>query len=1189
MEDSTLQNLIIYRASRLEALLDPLLSLMDQFLPADVLAPQTLIAANPGIKKWLSGALARKRGPGGIVANVDIQLPSAWLDESTTYYLGKSAVGLQEFRNERLRWWIHALLPEIDDAGIAASLQGANAPLRKFQLADRLAHVFGQYIMYRPDWLSDWRAGRNAARDAGFQPELWRRLQKEIAAPNRAELLEQLIAHLNSGSAQVPKDPVFVFGVIHLAPAELRLLAAMSAHRPVVLFVPDPSAKYWADDTGAQKRETRFIGLPGSAEHRLRLASGEVFESASESLFLEEVGHPLLANWGRMGQHFMLALEATQVSMDVRHWEDEVALSDDEPHTLLARVQASIRELDPGLPLRVPATPAEKDASLRIHACHTPLRELEVLRDALLAARSKMPDLKPSEIAVFAPNMGTYVPLLASVFGPANDAKAELPYHLASVSIARTHPIFTAFAKLLALPQSRISAPEVVDLIRIPEVAAAFGIGPDGVETLTRWLQRTGIAWGLDGAFKARAFEVPADTETTFAWGVERLMAGYVFGQEPAGRAVARPGLQEDASQKIWPVEGIEGPQVRLLGALDALLSDLAAMHAEATIRRSASAWSDLLLAFTEGFFRINPRDRDARSALSTLRGMIGALKTDTAGAGDPELDFEVVREVLLAQLSSASERQHLLMGGVTFAGMVAARSLPFRVIAVLGLNENDFPRQASDGGLDLTLKSGNRRIGDRDVRSDDRFLFLETVMAARAQLHLSYIGEGVNDGKPRNPAMPLAELMAFLDRGTPSEGKSFDKRELRPWYFRHPLQPFDASYFSADSRFGSFNATLAATRIGIASEPSFMGSRVALNGEEKTQVSLQSVISWFKDPAKQVLNSALQLRLDALEKDQLSEQEPLDSKLSALDRVPRRLALDALLGQDIPTDPPDWLRLGGKLPAGRFGRAAWSGEGLSKKDSGAYSLATELFDSRPENIRAHTLKRVRQTIAWEGQSASVFGEVADVLVAGKDNTQWVFDAFPKKAPELVFKQLIPLFLNWALLRLQIPDDIEVRVCLLLLIDEKKPAESRTWSDNFDNWCNRFQAADPAAKKAMRQALEARVEQILAPFLAAQRETVWYFPKTSWQSRLGKYTAESASDWAGDDNKTGERDYSPGYAAVFARGVDLGRQATEGEGSSEEAIQAELARIARTLAEAIRLDPPILMDETEAGEVARTP
>ena len=86
--------LILLRASRLEALLAPLENLLAQTRPMHPLAPQTVIAAHPGMKQWLAGALARQVGVGSVVANLDVQLPSTWLDGLSTQLLGARAISL---------------------------------------------------------------------------------------------------------------------------------------------------------------------------------------------------------------------------------------------------------------------------------------------------------------------------------------------------------------------------------------------------------------------------------------------------------------------------------------------------------------------------------------------------------------------------------------------------------------------------------------------------------------------------------------------------------------------------------------------------------------------------------------------------------------------------------------------------------------------------------------------------------------------------------------------------------------------------------------------------------------------------------------------------------------------------------------------------------------------------------------
>src|SRR5690606_16147604 len=219
--------------------------------------------------------------------------------------------------------------------------------------------------------------------------------------------------------------------------------------------------------------------------------------------------------------------------------------------------------------------------SLRMHLCHTRLRELEVLRDCLLEARRADPTLQPYDIAVMAPDINAYVPLLPAVFGTPGHPGGALPYHLSDVPLARTHPLLSAFARLLDLPGSRLDVAEIADLLQLPPVAERFGLDAAGLDAVQAWLQASRVAWGLDGEHRAR-FGVPAIEEHTFAWAMDRLLAGVVFGQEGEERAVPLPDA-DAADDAIWPIAGVGGPQAEAVGALYALLCEIAQLERTAS------------------------------------------------------------------------------------------------------------------------------------------------------------------------------------------------------------------------------------------------------------------------------------------------------------------------------------------------------------------------------------------------------------------------------------------------------------------------------------------------------------------------------------------------------------------------------------------------------------------------------
>lgn len=1115
------KGLVIYRASRLEALLDPLLALMDSAPPEHVLQPHSVIAAHPGLKQWLTRAIARKRGPGGIAANIDIVLPSVWLDRLAQQVLGEDAIALRPYRRETLRWRIHEALGGTVDPQVAAYLRGDEVPRRRFQLADRLARIYSQYLVYRTDWLQAWARGETGPADSGLLAPLWRELRTAIAQPHRGERLGQLIARLRDDKLALgASEPLHVFGVSHLAPSELAVLRAVAAHRMVVLYVPDPCREYWG-------------GLRGHRRHLLDLLK-QTPDAAEQSDMTNEIAtafldqdHPLLASWGRLGQHFMLSLSDSDARIDERHWQDRL----DTPvlETRLQRVQESVRQLAPALIAGDEPDP-RADRSLRIHACHTRLRELEVLRDALLRERAENPQLKPSDILVTMPNVAAYLPLVPAVFGEPGRHGGALPWHLADVSVASAHPLFAAFRQLLDVPQSRITAPEVIDLLKTAPIARRFGISEGDVDVISGWLQNTRAAWGLDGPFRQR-FDAPPISEHTFAWAMDRMLTGYVMGDSGDEEAIVK--LEGDTL--IAPVQGIHGPQAALLGTLDRVLVELATWCREAAQSRPASEWAALLEQRFEAMFQIDSTDSSARDARSHTLGFVRAIASEPAHSGlDPILDFSVVRDVLLGNLAAVSDRQAFLIGGMTVCGMVPQRAVPFRVIAVLGLNDGEYPRADADGGLDLMLK--HPRLGDRDQRSDDRYLFLETLMSARDMLHLSYIGEGVRDARPRNPATPLAELMTVLDQAA---GLSHDDDDAnRPWLIRHPLQAFDDRYFNgSDEALFSFRADLADLQIGDKTKlpASFVRNDDAPVFSDATSsdgdmiVSLRNLLGYFRDPARQLLEGEMQLRLDALSDDRLRDSEPLEDKAEALDTIAKRAFLRAAEHGDAPAElAPAYLRLHGRLPPGRAGQGAWTREKNKVEKLLAAVADHELFrnglpDSSPQSIDLVV------------GSNRIQGEIANVHV--RDDTLWLLDVVPgKKEADLDFKLSIGFFIKWALLRLSDQTGLHaIRVCVVTT----DPDGSMT--DPYADRDSRFLAAMKDDNSDLANAMLDDLRRRLASLIAFWKQSVaaprWYFPKTSSAANPLQPQAASAV-WMGG-HSAGERDYSPGYARMLAGDRDF--------------------------------------------------
>ena len=1089
----------VHRDSRTEALAGALFDALDAERPAHVLAEQTIVVAHPGLGRWLLGEFAR-RGSRGIAANFDLIQPWQWLERAAASVLDGASD--PAFKKENLRWHIHALLPALDDARVQGLIDADDGERRRFQLANRLAGVYAQYLTYRPDWIEDWENSRSK----DWQASLWRRLRQRIPGPHRAQRHAQIVEAL-AARGDGASEPLHMFGVSHLPADVLAALRAVSAHRAVHLYFPDPCREYWADLKS--KREL--------------LRKGEIDEE-----WHFEIGHPLLVSLGRMAQDFFIALEGAGIELDAG--EDNAQA---QSPNLLTCLQDGIRAGESKLAQSIPATPA--DASLRVHACVTRLRELEVLKDALLEFLRSNAKLKHREIVVMAPDIAAYAPYLPAVFGEAahySADPAQIPWHLADVRLAQTHPLLRAFAKLLDLGESRFTLSEVLDLLDVPALARRFGLDGDDRDGLEATLRRAGVAWGLDAAMKAAAGGAAVENNT-WSFGFDRIFAGAIAGTDTDGQLL----------DEVLPLPGIDASAAFALGRAHRLLHSLRELRDGFAQPRRLRDWCAWLGERVEVLFRVDADDAAEGRALDALRRALAELGTQSTAAGAQKLSWSVAREAVRGQLDTVSERQPFLLGGVTFCGLVPQRSIPFRVVCLIGMNEGEFPRDGADAGLNRMLEQPRR--GDRDTRREDRQLFLEALMAAREHLHISYIGRDAIEDRCIDPAAPLTELLQFLD-----ECHGLSAKDKRPWLIEHPQQPFDVRYYDAsDVRLFSFNGCFAKDADARVEPVAFIDlAGSAQPARDETRIwTLDGLTRFWRDPLKAQLHELAGIDRGALDDDAALDSEPLKANFDRRERMEPRCVLDALRRGEakLPETAPEALARSGLLAGGAIGAQAWA-----ELRERAQPVLTELRDALGENAR-----QAPRNVERDVDGIRIVGVVRDVY-ARAQGASVLIGLRARRAAD--FRDLLPFYIRYAALRLADPD---VEPVFLEQAESKPVREPALLAA--------IRAQDAAQLRDGLQVLLSLTQQSQhAPLLFPAR-TAWAWCTAKPDARLEK----ARTAWLDDEGERGESTYAPGYGGLFMRGIDF----FDGASAASRAFADGCARVAGVL------DPQrtVLLRDTE--------
>jgi exodeoxyribonuclease V gamma subunit len=874
-------------AARLaDALGDRLGAAMDDpLVPARVLVPQA------GLARWLQIHLAARLG---VLANVEFTPPAQF-----TWELLRAArpelPAHSPFDVEYLRWHLYALLGEaLDGDALAPLRQYLDAPgdlLRRYALSFQLARAYERMQGYRRQKLIAWTHGAGAV---DWQAELWRRVLPRVGGAARAARVDAwLRAYDPDPPGAARADPIAppglpqhlaCFACANVSPDVLRMLAVAGRHCDVDFYLPLPSMEYLGDVP-----RTR-------ADVRARLA-----EHGGENPLILALG-------GALTEFVELLFGYQYVQPDVEHDPYDARIAGD---SLLARVRNDIL-LD-----RAPAPdaprPARPDPSMQFHACHTELREIETLQDALLTLLDADATLQPRDIAVLMPDVARYQPAIDAVFGAvARDDPRYLPWSLGDAGAARLHPVVALLLKLLDAPTSRWDVDELTDVIAAPGVQRRLDLDADAAARLVRRLRDAGVRWGEDE--RARA-DQGGYREFSWAFGVERIVAGFAAG-DPGAELVGATA----------PLAGVEGAAFAELDAILAVTATWRHLRELARQPHRPRDWQQALNAALDALYQPDPQDATETRALEHVRAALARLVEHAAAAGpDATLPWPDLRAYLREQLASPAPQQWLFTGGVTFCGMVPLRVVPFRVICLIGMDEAAFPRREA-GELDPLLadrRAGKPERGDRDVRADDRLLFLQLLAAARDTFYVSWIGRDARTNAALQPSAVVTELMDCLRANyLDATGGDAGAAELPRV---EPLHPFDPTLFaerSADARAYQRQWLPAASTSahGTAALPRFAVGALPLPTAAPAALALDDLKRFFADPARGFLERGLGLRLPyAAGTD--PDLEPLSPNDPLLRYALSRAVLER--GADDAAAGLARLRAEGRLPPGDLGTEA--------------------------------------------------------------------------------------------------------------------------------------------------------------------------------------------------------------------------------------------------------------------------
>ena len=914
----------VYHSNRLDVLEALMEFIVERERLDDPFEPEMILVQSTGMAQWLQMTLSQKFG---IAANIDFPLPASFIWDMFVRVLPEIPKE-SAFNKQSMSWKLMTLLPQLldrEDFTLLRHYLTDDSDKRKlFQLSSKAADLFDQYLVYRPEWLAQWETGHlveGLGEAQAWQAPLWKALVEythELGQPrwHRANLYQRFIETLESATTCPPGLPsrVFICGISALPPVYLQALQALGKHIEIHLLFTNPCRYYWGDIKDPaylaklltrQRRhsfEDRELPLFRDSEN-----AGQLFNSDGE----QDVGNPLLASWGKLGRDYIYLLSDLESSQELDAFVDVT------PDNLLHNIQSDILELEnravAGVNIEEFSRSDNKrpldplDSSITFHVCHSPQREVEVLHDRLLAMLEEDPTLTPRDIIVMVADIDSYSPFIQAVFGSA-PADRYLPYAISDRRARQSHPVLEAFISLLSLPDSRFVSEDVLALLDVPVLAARFDITEEGLRYLRQWVNESGIRWGIDDD-NVRELELPTTGQHTWRFGLTRMLLGYAM--ESA----------QGEWQSVLPYDESSGLIAELVGHLASLLMQLNIWRRGLAQERPLEEWLPVCRDMLNAFFL---PDAETEAAMTLIEQQWQAIIAEGLGAqyGDA-VPLSLLRDELAQRLDQERISQRFLAGPVNICTLMPMRSIPFKVVCLLGMNDGVYPRQLAPLGFDLMSQKPKR--GDRSRRDDDRYLFLEALISAQQKLYISYIGRSIQDNSERFPSVLVQELIDYIGQShylPGDEALNCDESEARVKAHLtclHTRMPFDPQNYQPGER-----QSYAREWLPAASQPGKAHSEFVqpLPFTLPETVPLETLQRFWAHPVRAFFQMRLQVNFRT-EDSEIPDTEPFILEGLSRYQINQQL-LNALVEQDDAERLFRRFRAAGDLPYGAFGEIFW-------------------------------------------------------------------------------------------------------------------------------------------------------------------------------------------------------------------------------------------------------------------------
>ncbi len=570
-----------------------------------------------------------------------------------------------------------------------------------FSLSNKIAELYDKYLVYRLDWLKEWEKGKLIKNinnvNQIWQAILWKKIINFVNLNfeyklNRSNIhfeILNLLKYKNIFKNII--NSIFIFNVLFLPPLYLNIFNSISNYIDIHYFLINPCKEYWYDIFFLKKNIKNLLYFNDLEFRNININLLYYGKSLAEYLYL-------LISYNIYFLDFFYKRSNNNIINIIKN---NILFFDD-----LYKTNKHIKKLD---------------NSITIKCSYGYINEIIELKNYLLYLIKEL-NYKVCDIIVVVSDIKIYYPYIESIFLDIKYKKI-LPIFIMDENLLYDNMIFNLFIKILNLNNITCNLSEILSLLNNEVILEHFNISNDEFKIILNITNSFDNILDISNIFiKNKNYNKIYNDSVINK--IKNILLGYAINKTFC------------VWNKIYPYITIDNSFFHeLISKLSDFIFKFFYWKNIFSFKYTIISWIDICELVMFDFFSENIRLNSKFLNIKNWKKLLHSIKVSKF---KNKISIELFIKIINVYLKRKRCIKQYSINHINFCSTLPLRSIPFKVICLIGMNSNVYPKNFQICNFDLM--NLYPRLGDINKIDKEKYLFLEYCLSVKHKLYISYI-----------------------------------------------------------------------------------------------------------------------------------------------------------------------------------------------------------------------------------------------------------------------------------------------------------------------------------------------------------------------------------------------------------------------------------------------------------------